>query len=143
LTAGTTLQAKLFFLTVSATNEIATDNGAGTSLTGSLAFGLPSASGNKLTVSQFTAGLVGATVSANLAADVNLHLTAAIDPNLPSIATDLMIHFPIAAGHSGAVGGVIAAVSEPTVAFDNVTLNLGSFFSRIVQPIMTDINQVL
>ena len=125
LNAGTTLQAKLFFLNVSATNETTTDNGVGTALNANLGLSLPTTggvsvstpSGNQtgLTVNQFVSAVAISvtTAQANAAADINLHLEADVDPNLPNIQADLTIHFPLVSSGSG---GINQVMGEPTAA---------------------------
>ena len=140
LTPGTTLQGKLFALNVSAVNETATGNGAGTALNGSLAFNIGSGS---MSLSQLTSALASSTVTANLAADVNLLLTADVDPTVPNISTDLSIHFPIVADKSGGIGGDVNGAAAPSVSLDNVTMGFGGFLNNLLGPVVTDISRVL
>ena len=140
LTPGTHLQAKLFFLNVSATNETVTGNGAGTAINGSLAFNIGS---GKMSFDQFTSNLLSSIVTANLAADINLHLSADVDPTLPGITADLSIHFPIVADTSGGVGGDVGNAAAPSVALDNITLSFGSFIDKLVGPVINDVDSVL
>ena len=138
LTPGTKLQAKLFVLNVSATNETTTDNGVGTGINGSLSLNI--GSGN-MSLGQLASALASATVTASLTADINLHLTADVDPSLPNIQADLSVHFPIFDTSSGM--GDVGSASQPSVALDNVTLGFGSFLNNIIGPVVNDISKVL
>ena len=137
------LQGKLFFLNVLATNETVTDGGVGTQLSGSLNVSLlPSGSTDSedLSLDEFLSQIASAQISANLAADINLLLTADVDPTLPSISTDLVVHFPIVGSGSGDIAD---DVSSPTVELENMTLNFGSFVDKLLGPAVDDISSVL
>ena len=60
-----------------------------------------------------------------------------MDPSLPSVSTDLTINYPMVGGGPGSTR------ASRRVALDNITLNLGSLFSKILGPILSDVNNVL
>ncbi len=142
LTPGAQLQAKLFILNVMATNSSAdpiANPSAATDLTASLGLNLQApGGGNQLTVAQLATAVFGADYTAKADAYVNLHLEADIDPNLPNIQADLQITYPIIAGDNADSAG-----TEPTVALANVTLNIGTFLQKIIDPILNEIDTVL
>jgi len=135
LQPGTTLKAKVFVL-----NVIATDNGSNISAQLGINMG---AAGTMFPVAQLPAGLFNADFLANANATINLNLAAnlAADPSLPSISADLVINFPLIQHDS--MDDTSDPAEEPSVALDNITLSLGSFFNSIIGPIFNDINSAL
>ncbi len=100
----------------------------------------------KLTFGEMTTGdldfadVVSATLSGN--ANVNLLITADFgSANFPSVDANFVMGW----GFSNAdTGGPLAGFgSTPTVEFRDVRLQLGSFFSRFVGPILQNVNRVL
>ena len=62
------------------------------------------------------------------------------DAGLPSIRADIGVNWDAA---SGSIGDVIASLAEPTIALSNVGLDLGSFISDVVAPVLEPINEFL
>ena len=77
-------------------------------------------------------------------ANLNLGLDASFrgSDKLPKIGTDFKLAWGFAAGTDGKTGGVYAG-SSPTVTFDNVTLDVGSFFKDLAKPVFGQLNDVL
>ena len=150
LTPGTSLTAQLFFLDITATNYVSTmDMAPGTGLSAMMGISLPDPNsstpmkGDELSLAQLGSslfsgvymGVAGSSLTANL--DLALLADINMDPSLPSFSTDLVINYPILSGSS------TSTMSEPSVAFDNITLNFGSLFGKILGPIMQDVNGIL
>ncbi len=73
-----------------------------------------------------TLGLADVITTADGTADLDLHLKTVLPSKLlPTLSTDLVAHYDIV--HYDPVGGVSAAGSTPSLALNNITLNLGSF----------------
>ncbi len=72
-------------------------------------------------------------------ADVNLVLTTSFGGSavFPSLQADFNLDWVFSPSDPNLSGGL------PTVAFNNVRMNLGSFFSNFVSPIATEVKQVL
>ncbi len=69
-------------------------------------------------------------------ANLNLHLVAAIGgagdtDSFPSVGTDLELHWTFNTNDT--------AGSAPTVAFNNVSMSAGALFSKVVKPLVEDI----
>ncbi len=150
LTPGASLTAQLFFLDITATNyENSADMAPGTGLSAMMGISLPDPNsstpmkGDELSLAQLGSslfsgvymGVAGSSLTANL--DLALVADINMDPSLPSFSIDLVINYPILPGSSP------GAMSEPSVAFDNITLNFGSLFGQILGPIMQDVNGIL
>jgi len=95
---------------------------------------------NKLYFNEMAIGGFGNIFDASLSAtaDINLDLVASIAANasFPSLLADLDIDWAFDPSQ-GLSGGV------PTVAFGNVKMDLGEFFSDFVQPIISNIESTL
>jgi hypothetical protein len=96
---------------------------------------------SRLKVSTILAGAsLGSIVSANLGADanVNLKLTASFgdNANFPKITSDFVLtwRFGTDTGLAGA---------RPHVAFNNVTLDLGTFISNFARPIINEVDKFI
>ncbi len=94
--------------------------------------------GNHLTAAELgragPGGILDASITGAIDAAVHLQVNFASD-EFPGLGADLMIHWSFTDG--GFDGDV------PDVAFDNVTLNLGTFFSGFVLPIITEVQDIL
>ncbi len=77
-------------------------------------------------------------------ANLNLGLDASFggSDKLPKIGADFKLAWGFAAGTDGKTGGVYAG-SAPTVTFDNVTIDVGSFFKDLASPVFGKLNDVL
>jgi Ca2+-binding RTX toxin-like protein len=77
-------------------------------------------------------------------ANLNLGLEASFggSAQLPKIGTDFKLAWGFGAGTDGKTGGVYAG-SAPTVTFDNVTIDIGSFFKDLADPVFGKLNDVL
>ena len=84
--------------------------------------------------------IVSATITGN--AYVNLLLTANFGGgDFPTMSSDFVLNW----GFNSAATGVSLATfgNAPTIEFDDVSLNLGTFFSNMAQPILGEIQSVL
>ncbi len=139
LAMGSTLDATMFFLKVQA-EEVADP---GTRLFGQLGLNIDDPN-NHLTLSEIGSGgfLADAEVTMTGAADINLELSAqvgfgpGIDETMPKIATDLVVHWQFL-GNDGLTGQM------PSVALNDVRLELGTFLSNLIGPIVESVNDFL
>src|SRR5262249_30282483 len=78
-------------------------------------------------------------------ADINLTLTgsfnAAFKYQVPSIATDFQMHWDL--GGAFPTSGTSSLGAAPTVNFNNVRVSLGQFLSKMVKPLVEDIQQAI
>jgi len=86
----------------------------------------------------------------NAQADVNLHLQGKIPvagdsktPVLPSIGTDFHLGWQFADANASNPANIAGFGSAPILAFNNVTLNLGSFASQFVEPVLGTVQDAL
>jgi Ca2+-binding RTX toxin-like protein len=86
----------------------------------------------------------------NAQADVNLRLQGKIPvtgntktPLLPSIGTDFNLKWQFADANASNPANIAGFGNAPTIAFNNVTLNLGSFVSKFVGPVLGPVQDVL
>jgi Ca2+-binding RTX toxin-like protein len=86
----------------------------------------------------------------NAQADVNLHLQGKIPvtgnaktPLLPSIGTDFNLKWQFADANANNPANIAGFGNAPTLAFNNVSLNLGSFVSKFVGPVLGPVQDVL
>ena len=92
-----------------------------------------------LTVNEFAAAQVQATLDAVAKVAIDMTLGFGNDANFPSLKTDFRLDWEfVNANLSAALIG-----NSPDVRFDNLRLDLGQFFSNFVNPIVAQINQVL
>jgi Ca2+-binding RTX toxin-like protein len=142
LNSGTTLDARLFFLDVEAS-----DPTGSTGVTGGVTIDFVDPGGTtptKLTLAEIQntpiATLVDARVDAN--ADIRLHVAAnaaiANDGFLPSIAADIVVewNFSRTLGEPGNPNQL-----RPTFEVRDLTLSLGEFLSRVASPIAQKVNK--
>jgi Ca2+-binding RTX toxin-like protein len=140
------LAGRLGFLTLAVKDSTE----APTSFTGTFAVNIqdPIGSNNRLTFTELNTGNVNAvdTVKATLSgkADVNLTLTAGFgdlqDQALfPTLSTDFSLDWQFGNATLGA--GLLG--DAPMVEFSDIRLNLGSFFSDFVAPIVEQMQEIL
>jgi VCBS repeat-containing protein len=86
----------------------------------------------------------------NAQANVNLHLQGKIPvagdsktPVLPSIGTDFNLGWQFADANASNPANIAGFGNAPTLAFNNVTLNLGSFASQFVEPVLGTVQDAL
>ncbi len=86
----------------------------------------------------------------NAQANVNLHLQGKIPvaadsktPVLPSIGTDFKLGWQFADADASNPANIAGFGNAPTLAFNNVTLNLGSFASQFVGPVLGTVQDAL
>jgi hypothetical protein len=137
---GLNAQGRLLFLNVGAT-----DNGSMFHGQFSVDLKDPGNTG-KLTLAQLTApGLrMDQIIVAQLTgqADVRLHFIVDFgSADFPSVSTDFVLSWGFSSANPGGPRETFG--SRPTVQFNNVKLNLGSFFSRFVSPILNKIKEVI
>lgn len=116
-----------------------------TQLVGTISADL-SATGNKLTATDLPSLLSSSSLDASAEADVHLHsvLSFGGSAQFPSLAADLDITWSLANASIGS-GATISPTfgSEPDIAFNNIQLDIGSFFSKFVAPIVSEVQTVL
>ncbi|MDB5319040.1 MAG: cya 2, partial [Phycisphaerales bacterium] len=100
----------------------------------------------KLTAAELAAGpalsdIIKAKLTAQ--ANVNLHLVASFGAGaaFPTISSDFALSWSFTNAPTDAPDGSFG--SKPTVAFTNVQLNAGEFFSRFAKPILDNVQKVL
>jgi Tol biopolymer transport system component/Ca2+-binding RTX toxin-like protein len=101
---------------------------------------------NQLRLTELSSVNYSNLINANLtgAADVNLKLSTGFNDSsviLPSIKTDFNLDWSFN-GSSISPGQVQSFGSLPTVAFNNIQLDLGSFFNKFTQPIFNRIKTI-
>jgi autotransporter-associated beta strand protein len=64
-------------------------------------------------------------------AGVDAHLSTSINPDLPSLEADFVLDIPS--------GDVISGGISPTIDLQNIELNVGSFLSRVLTPVLQKI----
>ncbi len=86
----------------------------------------------------------------NAQADVNLRLQGKIPvagnaktPLLPSIGTDFNLKWQFADANASNPANIVGFGNAPTLAFNNVTLKLGTFVSKFVGPVLGPVQDVL
>jgi Ca2+-binding RTX toxin-like protein len=77
-------------------------------------------------------------------ANLNLGLDASFGDSaqLPKIGTDLKLNWGFGAGFDSKTAGVYAG-SAPSITFDNVRLDAGSFFKNLAGPVFKTLNDIL
>jgi Ca2+-binding RTX toxin-like protein len=143
---GLSAQGNLGFLQINATDGTPSASPTQfTQLVGTISADL-SVSGNKLKPSNVGSLLSNSSLSADAEADVHLHnvLSFGGSANFPSLLADLDLTWKLASAslNSGGVNDTHFG-SEPDVAFNNIQLDLGSFFSKFVSPIVDEVKSVL
>ena len=86
----------------------------------------------------------------NAQADVSLHLQGKIPiagnsktPLLPSIGTDFNLNWQFADANASNPANIAGFGNAPTLAFNNVTLSLGSFASQFIEPVLGTVQDAL
>jgi Ca2+-binding RTX toxin-like protein len=121
LMEGTQLSAEIGFLHATVTDGIElTDNNGTQYLNTELAASF------QVDLGVDQNGIIEVDTSIVAEADVALHVKAMINQDFPSIETDFHMHW----------GGLEAGDAEPTVAFKNITVDLGSYVSEMLSPIV-------
>lgn len=149
---GTGISGSLGFLSFSANTVPAAQdvNGKDTGLTGTFAVNLNSpANDGRLSASQFIAGPLSDLVSATFNADayVDLAIVTSIGGGtmFPSFSFNFVMDWPFANWQvygQNASSDPASEGSSPQISLDNVSLELGSFISSFVTPILNDIEPV-
>ena len=132
-------------LTVDATlgslNFNATDTGS--SLIGDFAIDLRDANNDgKLRIDELGGHLLDATLTANANIDVAL-LADMGTAALPQIGADLSVDWTFVASTVNPDDDNSGFGALPTVSFNNVTMNLGSFIEGFVQPVLAQLEPIL
>lgn len=80
--------------------------------------------------------------SAALAGSLHLEIVTSISGNeqLPSIGTNLHLTW---ASTSGSIDEVVTSLVRPTIEFTDLSLDLGSFVSNVLAPVLTPVNDLL
>ncbi len=142
--AGLDVSANLSLLHFHITDESASDGDgvAPTSFNGGFVLDLidPGTQGadNKLHLGELTPGakVLGAALNGN--ANVNLNLSSDLGTAvLPDIAADLNLQWSFNQATVDSVAGFAGFGNVPTLAFNNISLGLGSFFSDFVDPVFS------
>lgn len=94
---------------------------------------------NRVPISQLGSLTASATITGDVTA--NLHLVTDLGTaKLPSISTDLLVNW---SANASLNSGLSQWGSKPTVSFGDVSVDLGSFFDKVVKPVFQQINDVL
>lgn len=146
---NSTLDADLFFLNLKASNkdlDEAVDgkdyNGDGkldkqftTGLNGELSVDIIDPNGDtKLTISEIGSAKFDPSFSADATISLNLDAGIGSNKNLPRIDTDLFVYWSFDLENGG---------SQPIVSLNNVSLDVGEFLSKSINPILEDVNKYL
>ncbi len=117
-----------------------------TQLIGTISTDLSVGGADKLTPATIGSLVSNSSLSANAEADVHLHnvLSFGGSAEFPSLQADLDITWTLASASLDS-GGVTDSSfgSEPDITFNNVKLDLGSFFGKFVSPIVDEIKTIL
>jgi predicted outer membrane repeat protein len=111
---------------------------------------LPSTDQNLVAFSDLGSDLgLNVTLSGDASLNLDLNLSFGGDTDFPSLSTMFHLDWPFSDSLVGtetngtpnntSTAGFGAA---PTVAFDNVSLDMGSFFNNLVAPVVNDLNQI-
>ena len=86
----------------------------------------------------------------NAQADVNLHLQGKVPvtgnaktPLLPSIGTDFNLKWQFADANASNPASIVGFGNAPTLAFNNVTLKLGTVVSQFLKPVLLPVQATL
>jgi hypothetical protein len=140
---GLSAQGNLFFLQINANDGDPTYGTTPTDLNGAFTVNLTSPSNDgRLTVKQLIAGPLSSIVSPVLSAtaDVNLHLVASVGGSgaFPSFSTNFALTWSIDADPKNGL-----TLNPPEIDLNDVTIDLGTFISNFVTPILDKVNTVL
>jgi hypothetical protein len=86
-------------------------------------------------------------LSVNLSGDAQINLDAVVsfggNPEFPSLSTMFHLDWPFSDQLVGTNDSMSNFGDEPTVGFEDVSLDLGSFFNNLVGPVISDLQNVL
>ena len=87
-------------------------------------------------------GSLGIQTQATLAGSLHLDIDTTLsgDARMPSLAAGLHLNW---ASTSGSIDTVVASLARPSIEFSGLSLDLGSFISNIVAPMLEPVNDVL
>ncbi|HUW15819.1 MAG TPA: hypothetical protein VMW94_01975, partial [Actinomycetes bacterium] len=119
---------------------MATDNGD-TRLGGEIALNLVPTSGDLLYLSDLLSQPFGEVFTiaegSEAGACVDLHLSAAADSELPSIFADLFADWSVSI--ETVDGDIQVSISQPCLAFQDISLDLGGFLSRTIGSVVVEV----
>lgn len=142
---GLSFNGSLAFLDLSAADNAANP----TNLSGAFSVGLNSPqSDGRLTIDQISAGplssLYNASFTGNAHVDLNVVASVGSSGMFPSFSFEFVLNWNFADWQiNGPNAGGSNEGSTPQIAFDNVSLSLGTFISNFVGPIFSDIQPIL
>jgi Ca2+-binding RTX toxin-like protein len=141
-TPGLHAGGTLGFLQLDSTDGTADGN---TKLVGTISADLGCSNSNILTASNLASITSDSTLSADAQLDLHLHnvLSFGGSANFPSLEADLDLTWQLGSVSLNS-GGVSASSGDaPDVHFHNIKLDLGSFFSKFVSPIVNEVKTIL
>jgi Ca2+-binding RTX toxin-like protein len=142
-TPGLHAQGRLAFLQLDSTDGTAAGN---TQLVGTISADLDVAGDHKLKATNLASLATNSTLSADAKAELHLHNIVSFggSAKFPSLQADLDLTWNLASASLNS-GGVSDSSfgSEPDVNFHNIKLDLGTFFSNFVSPIVDEVRTVL
>ncbi len=140
-TPGLHASGTLGFLQLDATDGTAQGN---TKLVGTISADL-GVTGDKLKPGNLASLTSHSTLSANAEAELHLHniLSFGGSAQFPSLQADLDLTWQLANVTLDGGGVTASSGSEPDVQFNNVQLDLGTFFSNFVTPIVSEVKTIL
>ncbi len=125
--------AFLFLTAIDATD--ATDDGP-SEISATLGLDVTSGSADKITFGDLAAGDVGVDPVLEGGVHIDLHFRTGIgddSPDLPTLLGTFALDWNLALGDP---------ISAPTIAFDNLHLDLGTFFNEFLSPITSEIKKI-
>jgi Ca2+-binding RTX toxin-like protein len=142
-TPGLHAQGRLAFLQLDSTDGTAEGN---TQLVGTISADLDVGGDHKLKATNLASLTTNSSLSADAKAELHLHNVVSFggSAKFPSLQADLDLSWNLASASLNS-GGVSDSSfgSEPDVNFHNIKLDLGSFFSKFVTPIVDEVKTVL
>jgi hypothetical protein len=142
---GLSLAGTLFFLQVTATDGTQAGKSG---FHASLGLSLASKNNNHISLGANTPLDLNASFSAQADAEIHLNTNISFGNNadFPSLDADFDLSWTISAGtplDSSSNTDVASFGDEPKIGFNNIKLDVGSFFSQFVTPIVQDVKKVL
>ncbi|WP_428938046.1 hypothetical protein [Fontivita pretiosa] len=93
---------------------------------------------NKLTINELGAAAITARLNATANVNLGLNVSFGNDARFPSLLSDFRLNWVFDNDTTDAVFG-----GAPRVAFENIRLRLGSFFSNFASPVLGEVKRVL
>ncbi|MCA9212653.1 MAG: proprotein convertase P-domain-containing protein, partial [Planctomycetales bacterium] len=142
----TSIGVNLFGLELTATDNNDGPN-PGTFIAGMLTLDINDvgANDNKLEISDFANTSFGEIFDASLSIPVQLdiHLEAGINSNIPSIEADLKLDWGVEIAHTAGSGGIDVVTQDLNFAIEDLGINLGDFLSKHIGRVLDAIDNYI